>query len=275
MAFDELGRYGVWLPFNAFSPEQAREIEQLGYGALWLGSSPGGEDLAVVDDLLAATRTLTVGTSIVNIWKTPAAEVAEVFHRLEAAHPGRFLLGIGAGHPEATAEYKTPYEALVEYFDALDAAGVPKERRALAALGPRVLKLARDRSLGALPYLVPVEHTASARAILGDETLLAVEHKVVIDEDPVRARVTAQPRTSFYLGLQNYVSNLRRFGLTEEDLAQPGGDRFYDAVVAHGSAEAVAEKLGAHLRAGANHVAIQPLADDPLPTLRTLAPLLK
>ncbi|MEV6273890.1 LLM class F420-dependent oxidoreductase [Nocardia sp. NPDC051832] len=275
MAFDELGRYGVWLPFNALSPEQARELEELGYGALWLGSSPGEDDLVVAENLLAATQSLTVGTSIVNIWKTPAAQVAEVFHRIEAAYPGRFLLGIGAGHPEANTTYRTPYEALVEYFDELDAAGVPKERRALAALGPRVLKLARDRSLGALPYLVPVQHTASARAILGDGALLATEHKVVIDEDPVRARITAQPRTSFYLGLQNYVANLRRFGLTDEDLAAPGGDRFYDAVVAHGTAEAVAAKLDAHLQAGADHVAIQPLADDPLPTLRTLAPLLK
>ncbi|MEV0252225.1 LLM class F420-dependent oxidoreductase [Nocardia sp. NPDC050712] len=275
MAFDQLGRYGVWLPFNAFGPEGARELEELGYGTLWLGSSPGADELVVAETLLAATSSITVATSIVNIWKSPAAEIAEVFHRLEAAHPGRFLLGIGAGHPEANATYTTPYEALVAYFDELDAAGVPKERRALAALGPRVLKLARERSLGALPYLVPVEHTASARAILGDGALLATEHKVVIDEDPARARVTAQPRTSFYLGLRNYVANLRRFGLTDEDLAQPGGDRFYDAVVAHGSAEAVAEKLGAHLVAGADHVAIQPLADDPLPTLRTLAPLLK
>ncbi|WP_194817385.1 LLM class F420-dependent oxidoreductase [Nocardia sp. XZ_19_385] len=275
MAFDELGRYGVWLPFNAISPEQAREVEELGYGALWLGSSPGEDDLVVAENLLAATENLTVATSIVNIWKSPAAKVAEVFHRIEAAYPGRFLLGIGAGHPEANATYRTPYDALVEYFDELDAAGVPKERRALAALGPRVLKLARDRSLGALPYLVPVEHTASARAILGDGTLLATEHKVVIDDDPVRARTTAEPRTSFYLGLQNYVTNLRRFGLTDEDLAKPGSDRFYDAVVAHGTAEAVAEKLRAHLLAGADHVAIQPLSDDPLPALRTLAPLLK
>ncbi|MFC9892404.1 LLM class F420-dependent oxidoreductase [Nocardia sp. NPDC127579] len=275
MAFEELGRYGVWLPFNGFAPGQARELEELGYGTLWLGSSPGVGDLVVAENLLAATESVTVASSIVNVWQTPAAEAAEVFHRIEAAHPGRFLLGIGAGHPEATAAYSTPYEALVAYLDALDAAGVPKQRRALAALGPRVLKLARDRTLGALPYLVPVEHTADARAILGDGTLLATEHKVVIDEDPARARVTAQPRTSFYLGLRNYVANLRRFGLTDEDLAQPGGDRFYDAVVAHGSAQAVADKLAAHLVAGADHVAIQPLADDPLPTLRTLAPLLK
>ncbi|MFI9506371.1 LLM class F420-dependent oxidoreductase [Nocardia sp. NPDC052566] len=274
MAFEELGRFGVWRPFGGFGSEDARELEALGYGTLWLGSSPPG-DLVAAEELLAATETITVASSIVNIWSEPAAKVAESFHRIEARFPGRFLLGIGAGHPEIAAAYKKPYDALVEYLDALDEAGVPAEARALAALGPRVLKLAERRSAGALPYLVPAAHTASAREILGDKALLATEHKVVLDADPARARATARPRVDFYLGLQNYTANLRKFGFTDEDLTKPGSDHFYDELVAHGDATAVVDHLAGHLRAGADHVALQVLDDDGQATLRALAPLLR
>jgi probable F420-dependent oxidoreductase len=274
MAIERLGRFGVWRGYTGFTPEDARELEELGYGTLWLGSSPPAE-LPVVESLLAATETITVATSIVNIWSAPAKHVANSFHRIEARFPGRFLLGVGAGHPEHTGEYRKPYDALVEYFDELDEAGVPKERRALAALGPRVLKLAADRSAGALPYLVTPDHTKTARQVLGVGPLLAPEHKVVLDEDPVRARATARPRVEFYLDLQNYVANLRRLGFTDEDVTKPGSDRLYDALVAHGSAESIAEQLSAHLRAGADHVVIQPLEPDAAPTLRALGPALR
>ncbi|MEU0504936.1 LLM class F420-dependent oxidoreductase [Nocardia sp. NPDC005998] len=272
MTIEGLGRFGVWRGYVGFTPQDARELEELGYGTLWLGSSPPAE-LPVIESLLDATESITVATSIVNIWSAPAKQVAESFHRIDARFPGRFLLGLGAGHPEHTGEYRKPYDALVEYFDELDAAGVPKERRALAALGPRVLKLAADRSAGALPYLVTTEHTARARAVLGPDALLATEHKVVLDEDPVRARATARPRVEFYLDLQNYVANLRRLGFTDEDVTKPGSDRLYDALVAHGSPESVVDQLTAHLTAGADHVAIQILDNEPA-ALRTLAPLL-
>ncbi|WP_167472189.1 LLM class F420-dependent oxidoreductase [Nocardia arthritidis] len=274
MTFDNLGRFGVWRRYSGFTPEQARELEELGYGTLWLGTSPPDE-LPVVESLLDATESIAVATSIVNIWATDPKRIAESFHRIEARFPGRFLLGIGAGNPEVNSAYQKPYDALVEYLDALDAAGVPKERRALAALGPKVLKLAAERSAGALPYLVPTAHTASAREILGPEALLATEHKVVVDADLVRARQTARPRVGMYLDLRNYTANLRRFGFTDEDLAKPGSDRLVDAVVASGDVAAVVEKLTEHLRAGANHVALQVLNLDESGALKTLAPLLK
>ncbi|MEU0872348.1 LLM class F420-dependent oxidoreductase [Nocardia brasiliensis] len=272
MTFDQFGRFGVWRAYNGFSPEDARELEQLGYGTLWLGASPPGE-LDTVEPLLAATETISVGTSIVNVWATPAKEAAASFHRIEAKYPGRFLLGVGVGHPEHAGDYRKPYDALVDYLDELDAADVPVQRRAVAALGPRVLKLAAERSAGALPYFVPAAHTAQARPVIGSDALLATEHKVLLSDDP-QARAAAEQTVNFYLGLTNYVSNLRRLGFTEEEVADPSG-RVFDAVVAHGTPEAVAAQLIAHLDAGADHVAVQALDDDYLATLRTLAPLLR
>lgn len=274
MAKDDLGRFGVWRGYQGFTPEDARELEKLGFGALWLGGSPPAE-LPVVEGLLEATETLTVGTSIVNIWSAEAKATAESFHRIEARFPGRFLLGIGVGHRENDgSEAVKPYDALVRYLDELDAAGVPKERRALAALGPRVLELARDRSAGALPYLAPPEHTRNARATLGAGSLLVAEQKVVLDEDAGRARAVARRMVPFYLGLTNYVNNLRRLGFTEEDLAKPGSDRLIDSLVVHGSAGEVADGVLAHLDAGADHVAVQALDDDYLAALRALAEVL-
>ncbi|WP_040794583.1 LLM class F420-dependent oxidoreductase [Nocardia higoensis] len=269
-----LGRFGVWRGYKGFEPEQAAELEELGYGTLWLGGSPPAA-LETVEPLLAATGTLTVGTSIVNIWTAPVRELAESFHRIEDRYPGRFLLGIGVGHPEAVSAYRKPYDALVEYLDALDAAGVPRSRRAVAALGPRVLELARDRSLGALPYLGTPEHTRRAREVLGARSLLAVEQKLVVDGDPERARALGRPVVERYLGLANYVNNLRRLGYEESDVAGAGSDRLIDALAVHGTAARVAEQLTAHLDAGADHVALQALGEDYLTPLRELAPLLR
>ncbi|MCF7551783.1 LLM class F420-dependent oxidoreductase [Pseudonocardia sp. WMMC193] len=252
----------VWLGQPAVTPDLAEEIEKLGYDAVWLGGSPAAE--LAVDPLLAATERLTVGTSIVNIWTADPKQTAESFHRLESAFPGRFILGIGAGHKEATADYRKPYQALVDYLDALDDAGVPKERRALAALGPRVLELARDRSAGALPYLTTPEHTRTAREILGPDALLVAEHKVANSAESARTMVQR------YLRLSNYVANLRRLGFTDEELALPGSDRVVDALVLRGDVDTVAAQLREHLAAGANRVAIQPL-DDVVETLRAFA----
>ncbi|WP_344863686.1 LLM class F420-dependent oxidoreductase [Amycolatopsis ultiminotia] len=266
----ELGSIGIFRGATQTNGEFAAEVEKLGYGALWLGGSPGG-DLAIVEELLDATERLAIATGIVNIWADLPESIARAFHRINEKHPNRFLLGIGAGHPEATQEYKKPYGALVEYLDALDAAGVPKDSLALAALGPRVVKLAGDRTAGAHPYLVTPEHTRSAREILGEGPLLAPEQKVVLDTDADRARTTGRGGASFYFQLSNYTANLRKLGFTDEDFADGGSDRVIDALALHGDAKTVAAGVRAHLEAGADHVAVQALGEDPFPAYRALA----
>ena len=270
----QLGTFGVWRAAPQVSPELAAQLEQLGYGTLWLGGSPAA-DLEIVDRLLAATTTLTVGTSIVNMWQSDPATVARSYARIETGFPGRFVLGVGAGHREATPDYASPYDTLASYVDQLEAARVPLERVVLAALGPRVLKLAADRTAGAIPYLVPAEHTRQARKILGPDKLLAPEHKVVLDPEPLTARELGSRRVRMpYLGLVNYTANLRRLGYNDEDLSGGGSDRLVDAVVAHGTTEQVAAGLAEHLDAGADHVCVQMLTrgdTDPVPHYADLA----
>jgi probable F420-dependent oxidoreductase len=265
----ELGRIGIWRR-SRIEPRLAAEIERLGYGALWLGGSPAA-DLAEPEELLDATSTITIATSIVNIWRSPAEQVAQSFHRIAAKYPGRFLLGVGAGHPEADQRFAKPYEALVEYLDALEAHGVPSERTLLAALGPKALRLAAQRTTGSIPYLVTPQHTRQARELVGAGTLVIPEQKVLLDPDPARGRELARPAIAPYLGLQNYVGNLRRLGFTDEDFAQGGSDRLVDALAVHGNAAALAVAVNAHLDAGADHVAVQVVGDDPLPGYRALA----
>jgi len=271
---DRLGRFGIWRGAAQATPELATAIERLGYGTLWLGGSPSG-DLAIVDRLLGATTTLNVGSSIVNMWQDDAATVAQSYARIQASFPDRFVLGVGAGHPEATQQYASPYETLATYVDQLIVNHVPARGIVLAALGPRVLRLAADRTGGAIPYLVTAEHTLRAREILGPELLLAPEHKAVLDTDETRARELGGRRVrNPYLGLRNYTSNLRRLGFTDEDLTGGGSARLIDALVAHGSPEQVAAQLSAHLEAGADHVCIQLLTSgdaDPLPGYTQLA----
>ncbi|WP_290063141.1 LLM class F420-dependent oxidoreductase [Amycolatopsis solani] len=266
----ELGKIGIWRHYAQVDASFAAEAEKLGYSAIWLGGSPGG-DLAYVDDLLAATDSLVVATGIVNIWQDEPADIAKAYERITGKYPDRFLLGVGAGHREATKEYKKPYAALVDYLDGLDAAGVPVSGRALAALGPKVVKLSADRTAGAHPYLVTPEHTRDAREILGAGKLLAPEHKVVVETDTEKARAIGRKTVKFYLGLSNYTANLRKLGFTDEDLAGEGSDRLVDALVLHGDAETVARGLSAHLEAGADHVNVQVLNEDPWPAYRALA----
>ena len=269
----ELGRLGIWRPWSELDPDLAKDVEDLGYGAIWIGGSPRG-DLKIAERLLAATDRIVIATGIVNMWSTPAEEVAASYHRLNEAHGGRFLLGAGIGHPEATQEYRSPYETIVRYLDRLDAEGVPVEGRVLAALGPKVLRLSAERAGGAHPYLTTPEHTRRARELVGDGPVLAPDQKVVLDTDPARARALAREKIGFYFKLRNYVSNWKRLGFTDEDVAGDGSDAIIDALVAHGDAAAVAERLTAHLEAGADHVAVQVLTGeggDPRPALRTIA----
>jgi probable F420-dependent oxidoreductase len=257
-ARDHLGRFGVWRWFGPDLPELAVGLERLGYGTLWVGGSPDG-DLRQIEQILDATTTLTLATGIVNMWKDDAHTVAASFARLEARYPGRFLLGVGAGHPEATREYTRPYETLVRYVDTLLGDGVPADSVVLAALGPRVLRLAAERTAGAHPYLVPPEHTRWAREIIGEGPVLAPEQKVVLEADPLRARAIGRPRVQPYLGLVNYTSNLRRLGWSDDDLSGGGSDALIDALVAHGSGDQVAARLDQHFQAGADHVVVQML----------------
>ena len=266
-----LGRFGIWT-FGAVKPDQAVEIEKLGYGAVWIGGSPAG-DLNDVEPILERTDTLQVATGIVNVWTAPAKQVADAYHRIEDAYPGRFLLGIGIGHPEHTEEYRKPYDVLVEYLDVLDEECVPTSRRVVAALGPKVLKLSAQRSAGAHPYLTTPEHTAYAREVIGNSVFLAPEHKVVLTTDTDEARAIGRQTVDFYLNLSNYLNNWKRLGFTDADIAKPGSDKLIDAVVAHGTADDIAKRLGEHLEAGADHVTIQVLGgpDKLLPTLTELA----
>jgi probable F420-dependent oxidoreductase len=267
----DFGRFGVWT-FGAATPEQAVEIEKLGYGAVWIGGSPAG-DLGFAEPILENTETLQLATGIINVWAVPAEQAAESYHRIEDAYPGRFVLGIGIGHPEHTDEYRKPYDVLVEYLDALDAAKVPTSRRVVAALGPQVLKLAAQRSAGAHPYLTTPEHTAQAHELIGNTVFLAPEHKVVLSTDAEAAREIGRKTVDFYLNLSNYLNNWKRLGFTDEDIAKPGSDKLIDAVVAHGTADDIAKRLNQHLEAGADHVTIQVLGgrDKLLPTLTELA----
>ena len=267
----DLGRVGVWT-FGSPGPEAAAEIEKLGYGSLWVGGSPAA-DLSFVEPILEQTQTLTVATGIVNIWTADANEVADSYHRIEKAFPGRFLLGVGVGHPEHTQEYRKPYDALVEYLDVLDAKQVPTSRRVIAALGKKVHELAAKRSAGAHPYLTTPEHTAQAREWIGSSVYLAPEHKVVLTTDADEARAIGRKTVDFYLNLSNYLNNWKRLGFTDEDIAKPGSDKLIDAVVAHGSADDIAKRLGEHLAAGADSVLIQVLGgkEKLLPTLTELA----
>jgi probable F420-dependent oxidoreductase len=265
-----LGKFGSF--GRGVTPQQAKEIEALGYGAVWVGGSPPAE-LDWVEPILEQTTTLQVATGIVNIWTAAAGPVAESFHRIESAYPGRFLLGIGVGHPEAHQEYRKPIDALTDYLDKLDEYGVPKDRRVVAALGPKVLKLSAERSAGAHPYLTTPEHTAEARKLIGPAAFLAPEHKVVMTTDAERARAVGRKALGVYLNLANYLNSWKRLGFTDDDVAKPGSDRLVDAVVAYGTPDAIAARLKEHVAAGADHVPVQVLTgpDKLVPALAELA----
>jgi probable F420-dependent oxidoreductase len=265
-----LGRFGYF--GLGVTPDQAREIERLGYGTIWIGGSPPAE-LSFVEPLLESTTALKVATGIVNIWTAAAKPVAESFHRINTAYPGRFVLGVGVGHPEAEAQYRKPYDALVSYLDELDEYGVPADQRVLAALGPRVLRLSAERAAGAHPANATPEHAAQARSIIGPNALLAPVHNVVLSSDAEEARAIGRKALAPYFNLSNYVSNWKRLGFTDADVTPPGSDKLIDAVVAHGTPDDIATRLGEYLSAGANHVAILVYggSEKVLPTLSELA----
>jgi probable F420-dependent oxidoreductase len=265
---DEFGRYGVWVPAGLWPTSHseiasaAAELESLGYGSVWLGGSPP-DDLALPEAILAATSRLIVGTSIIDIWISNPVELAASHTRVRAAHPGRFYLGLGSGHaPRVEAmgqRYVRPLSKLRGFLDELTAA--PPDERMIAALGPKALETARDKTAGALPYLVPPTHTADARAILGPNKLLIPEQKIALTADETTARAIGRHRIATYLTLPNYLNNLRRYGLTDEDFAGEGSDRWVDTLVTWGDDKKIKQGVDAHLKAGADHVAVQVLTE--------------
>ena len=258
-----IGKYGIWNggglrgedpALGGERAEAAAELEELGFGAIWLGGSSSAAHAA---PLLEATSRIVVGTSIQSIWDHEPEAAAASFADLNAAHAGRFVLGLGVSHAKLAEQYRRPYSALVAYLDALDEAGVPAEGRVLAALGPRTIGLARDRAGGSIPYLITAEQTAESRELLGEGPLLAPELKVVLESDPTRARALARDYLAIYLGLPNYTNNFLRNGFTEDDLKDGGSDRLVDAVYAWGSEERIRARIDEYLAAGADHVALQ------------------
>ncbi|GAB6901163.1 LLM class F420-dependent oxidoreductase [Kineosporia succinea] len=260
--------YAVWLglgpqavgAYEGREGELTAQIEQLGFGALWLGGS-WGADLAPVERMLAGTPGLVVGTSIANIWRDPAEAVAASYRKVADRFGDRFVLGLGVGHHPQTefnqGQYDKPLAKLRAYLDVLDEGGVPARNRALAALGPKALELARDRSAGALPYLTTPEHTRTARAALGPDRLLVPEQKVVLSSDPDEARGLARGVLKPYLGLPNYVNSWLRLGFTEADVENGGSDRLIDGLFGWGPDALM--RVRAHREAGADQVCVQPV----------------
>jgi len=266
-----LGKIGVWRRRQEGSHDLA-ELEALGYTAFWVGSSPS---LAQAREFLERSSVLAVATGILNVWQHEPADVAAQHAELVSDFPDRFLLGVGVGHPEATAEYRAPLATMSAFFDGLDAAPrpVPKDQRIAAALGAKMLDLAAERSLGAHTYFVPPEHTRLAREQLGSGALIATEVAVVVETDDGKAREAARAYAKLYLGASNYRRNLKRLGFTDADIDGGGSDRLIDAVIPHGPPEAIADAVRAHLDAGADHVCLQPVGHGsaPMADYRALA----
>jgi probable F420-dependent oxidoreductase len=263
-----LGRIGIWR-LRHLGTDGLAEIEALGYSALWIGGSPSTDDAR---PYLEASSTLTIATGILNVWQHEPADVAAGHAALARDFPGRFLLGIGIGHPEATSDYTRPLGTMRAFFDGLEP--VPKTERIAAALGPKMLDLAAERSLGAHTYFVPPEHTRAARERVGPDAVIAAEVAVVVETDTDSARGIAREYAERYLARRNYANNLRRLGYSDDDVSGSGSDRLIDDVIPHGSPEQIAERVREHLDAGANHVCLQPLGPHPAEDYRALAAVL-
>jgi probable F420-dependent oxidoreductase len=288
-----LGKVGAWLGTMALLPapdlrRAVAEIEEMGFGTIWIGEALAREPFAASAMILAATKHIPVATGIANIWVRDPMAMMNGGRTLAEAWPGRFVLGIGVSHaPLVNArghQYKRPLTAMREYLDAMESAPYrppqpnPPAPIVLAALGTKMLELARDRTAGAHPYFVPVEHTLEARRILGKDRFLAPEQAVVFAKNREGARATGDIYMRTYLELQNYRQNLVRMGWPEDELTPPGSDRVFDAMVAWGDEQEIARRLRLHHEAGADHVAVSVITPTPdrAPTadLRRLAPLL-
>jgi probable F420-dependent oxidoreductase len=278
MASFDLGRVGIWTGVldsvpSAEAQRLARHIEDVGFSALWIPETIGRDPFVTATLLLSATSRLKIATGIANIYARDALTMANTQRSLEEAFPGRFLLGLGVSHQHLVDrvrhhDYSKPYSKMVEYLDAMDnalfmAVG-PQERPAtvLAALGPKMLQLSAEKADGAHPYFVPVEHTAQAREIIGPDAILAPEQMVVLEQDREKALAIARQGMAIYLRAPNYVNNLKRYGFTDDDVADGASERLVDAIVATGGVEAAGARVQQHFDAGASHVCVQVLMDN-------------
>lgn len=289
-----LGRVGLWtfqldLQPASRAKELAAELEELGYPTIWVPEAVQREPFVNCTMLLGATKELRVATGIASIWARDAMTMAAGHLTISEAYPNRFVLGLGVSHQPMVdfvrgGHYDKPLSKMRSYLEAMDAAPFMSPRpedpptRVLAALGPKMLELAKEKAAGSHPYFVPVEHTAVARETLGTGPWLCPEQAVVLDTDPATARAAARQHMATYLTLPNYTNNLRRLGWGDEDLGDGGSDKLVDAIVAWGDEAAIVERVRAHLDAGADHVCVQVLDTDfaalPLEQWRALAPAL-
>jgi probable F420-dependent oxidoreductase len=290
-----LAPVGIWtgnldfLPTSAMK-EAVAEIEELGYGAIWVPEVAGRDVFVALTLILSATQRLVGATGIANIWGRDAVAMSGGVRAVTEAFPDRVLLGLGVSHQNLVEglrghQYRRPLEAMSAYLDTMESAPYSAERpstpvrRVIAALGPKMLALAGEKADGAHPYLVTVEHTAEARGVLGAEPLLCPEQMFVLEKDPATARAIARRHLAVYLSQPNYARNLLRLGFTDDDFTDEGSDRLVDALVAWGDVDAVVERVRAHLDAGADHVCVQALVREkrsvPFDQWREAAPALR
>ena len=274
----DLGRVGIWTGVLDAVPSReaqgiASTIEELGFGTLWIPETVGRDPFVTAALLLSATSRLRVATGIANIYARDAVTMANTQRTLEEAFPGRFLLGLGVSHHHLVErvrhhDYSRPYSRMAAYLDDMDAAVFravgPAERppTVLAALGPKMLRLAGQRAAGAHPYLVPVTHTAQARQLLGPDPILAPEQMVVLEADRARALDVARRGVAVYLRAPNYTNNLKRLGFDDDDFADGGSERLLDALVVTGGVDRAAARVQEHFDAGASHVCVQALTEE-------------
>lgn len=274
----DLGRVGLWtfdldMQPMSIAQDAVRRIEEMGFRTVWVPEAVGREPFASTSMLLSASKKLILATGIASLHARTAMTMQAGWKTVTEAFPDRFVLGIGVSHQPMVEgvhgnAYDKPYSTMVKYLDAMDrglffgAAPTTEPRRMLAALGPKMLKLAAERSMGAHPYFVPVEHTVIARETLGPDALLAPEQVVIFETDPAKARQIARQYMSTYLALPNYTNNLRRLGWAEDDITG-ASDKLVDAICAWGTTEQAVARVKAHLDAGANHVCVQVLTDAP------------
>jgi probable F420-dependent oxidoreductase len=290
-----LAPLGIWTEALDMVPaaeaqQLAAELEQLGYGAIWLPEVAGRDVILHLGLLLSATQRLVGATGIASIWARDAVTMTGGVKGLTEAFPERVLLGLGVSHHHLVEglrghRYERPLGAMRAYLDAMDAAPytafrpTTPVRRVLAALGPKMLALSAERTEGAHTYFVPPEHTVIARQHLGPDPLLCVEQAVLLESDPTRAREISRAHTAVYIRLPNYQNNLRRFGFTDDDFADGGSDRVIDAIVAWGDEQTITDRVRSHFDAGADHVCVQALPagrrDVPAGQWRSLAPALR